>query len=490
MLFIELPPEILLGIVALLELTDIARIRQSCRRLRDVAQDRTVWSSRLAQQRLLYPVPPWFTFSGTSPVVDIENAVVSTHRVAQAWPRRRREPFKVKPTMGTMLIALEMFLDRWLLLVYGDGSLHLWDTAFESLDSDSRYKVCAELIDKTADISQPVWVTCSAQVSDDGQKLIVLLNGPSRHAFCSVYEVALRPNASFQLIARGRVSTSAISRTTSIVDNIIILSRGSKIILVDISENPRRDPRRESLWNGAIEIRVFDRYLFAFKARCIEVHNMDDLLASTETKITLTPISESIFRSVTFRDAKYSTPTITFDNGQLEIKFEAFANDVLAGLFHYEIHFQRRETHPPIFDVTLLHIYPLADHVVNKHWLPLTPELITPSPTPTNEYANAFRPTNLSAKGFLTTFTIGSNAKRAVWVERVRGSTVREIHVWENSSVFGDRDLNGEIESYPVYTIASLDLREDVTRCALSESTGLIVWGNRAGDLYFLDVDI
>lgn len=83
--------------------------------------------------------------------------------------------------MGTMLIALEMFLDRWLLLVYGDGSLHLLDTAFESLDSDSRYKVCAELIDKTEDISQPVWVTCSAQVSDDGQKLIVLLNGPSRY---------------------------------------------------------------------------------------------------------------------------------------------------------------------------------------------------------------------------------------------------------------------------------------------------------------------
>lgn len=30
---------------------------------------------------------------------------------------------------------------------------------------------------------------------------------------------------------------------------------------------------------------------------------------------------------------------------------------------------------------------------------------------------------------------------------------------------------------------------EDVIRCALSESTGLIAWGNRGGDLFLSDVN-
>lgn len=80
-----------------------------------------------------------------------------------------------------MLFMLEMFLDRWLLVVYAEGLVYLWDTMSDPmappgyLGTSLRHKICAELVDKDEN-KQARWTSCAAQMSDDGQKLIVLLN--------------------------------------------------------------------------------------------------------------------------------------------------------------------------------------------------------------------------------------------------------------------------------------------------------------------------
>ncbi|KAF9448928.1 hypothetical protein P691DRAFT_813357 [Macrolepiota fuliginosa MF-IS2] len=512
MIFTDLPPEILLKVITLLELGDVARIRQSCKQLRDITQDKFIWVSLLKNQRWNHPIPPWFDFyeSLAAPAnpstVELEHAVVTTHRIARAWPCPRSPPLKAHPRLGDMLFMLEMYLDRWLLVIYAEGLVYLWDTQANPmtppgrLGTTSRARICAKLMDEDKD-RQGRWTSCAAQVTEDGQKLVVLLNLKAPPALCRVYEVALKPDASFKLLMTVRLSTPEIIRSISFSDNMLILSRGSAINLVDIAKKPRRDllvlsPYSEDLedmWNGTIEIRVFNRYLFAFKARSIEVHDMDHLLETTHREFTAIPFAKHFFHNMTFRDVRISTPIISFDPC-LEIKFQVFSYDVLQGLFDFGICLQIRPEDPPVFTVALLNIYALANHVASQFSRILTgPDLLTPSPTPTNEMRSPFRQTNLSSRGFLSAYALGPRAKRAVWVERIRGSTLREIQVWNDSSTPEDEQIvdgpPGEIERVAVYTISSPDLREDVIRCALSESMGLIVLGNRAGEIFLLDLD-
>ncbi|KAJ3564986.1 hypothetical protein NP233_g7932 [Leucocoprinus birnbaumii] len=513
--FTSLPPEILLKVVSLLELHDVARIRQASKRLQEISQDRSVWDSLLAKLRLRFPVPPWFSSANTSSpsfsATDLEHAVLATYRVARAWPQPRPTPFKVQPRQGDMLLGLEMFLDRWLLVVYAEGSVYLWDTVSDQMAppgasaTNSRTKICGRLTDENEN-KLARWTSCAAQITDDGQKLIVLLNmRPTPKPYCRVYEVALKAHSSFKLLSIVRLSEPGIIRTISFHDNILLLSRGSAINLVDINAKPQRDivvispfsDDLEDMWNAAIEVRVFSRHVFVFKARSFEVHNMDTLLNTTQSEITTTPISQHLFQNTTFREIKVSRPTIAESDGEvLDIRFEVFAYDVLQGLFRYSVQFHLRPEQPPYFAVALPEIYPLTDQLASQYSRLLPdPDLLTPSPTPSNEARHAFRSVlNPSSRGFVSAYAIGSQGRRAVWVERVRGSTMREIHVWNRTDATEDlvipSDPPREIERVPVFTIASPDLREDITRCALSESMGLIVLGNRAGELFFLDVDV
>lgn len=479
-----------------------------------ISQDRSVWDALLAKQRLKYPVPPWLNPASSSSVplssVDLERAVLATHRVAQAWPQARPVPFRVQPRQGDMLLWLEIFIDRWLLVVYAEGLAYLWDTVSDpmappgSLSTNSRIRICAKLVDEHENRAR--WTSCAAQVSDGGEKLIVLLNmRPTTKPYCCVYEVALKANSSFKLLTSVRLNEPEIIRTISFHDNILLLSRGSAINLVDISNKPSRDilvlspysDDLEDMWNATLELRVFHRYVFVFKARSFEVHSLDSLLNTTQHEITATPISQHLFQNTTFREVKVSNPTQpTVAVGDIfDIQFQVFAYDVLQGLFHYSIRFQALPEQPPHFTITLPGIYPLTAQLAS-HYSRLLPEpdLLTPSPTPTNEARHAFRSVmNPSSRGFVSAYAVGSQGRRAVWVERIRGSTTREVHVWSRPGTTDDETIPGEppkeIERIPVFSIASPDLREDITRCALSESMGLIVLGNRAGELFMLDVD-
>lgn len=58
---------------------------------------------------------------------------------------------------------------------------------------------------------------------------------------CKVYEVALGPGASFKLVAAVRLPTAEIIRSISFSDNMLVLSRGSAINLIDITKKPRRN---------------------------------------------------------------------------------------------------------------------------------------------------------------------------------------------------------------------------------------------------------
>ncbi|KAL1748152.1 hypothetical protein HDZ31DRAFT_60528 [Schizophyllum fasciatum] len=185
---------------------------------------------------------------------------------------------------------------------------------------------------------------------------------------------------------------------------------------------------------------------------------------------------------------------------------------------------------PPVFP-------PAAPHPTSHH-IP-APAL----PVPTRPREHEYRA--VSARGFVSAFALGARARRAVWVERRRGSTLREIFAWdwqesmleatpgeeagEQDTSLGisagkgedeptgpadeeardeyarapghnqtmrsrgvalldlpDDDRPREMTGVAVYTRESYDLRDDITHCAFSETEGIILFGTRAGAVFLL----
>ncbi|KAL1710816.1 hypothetical protein EV121DRAFT_275223 [Schizophyllum commune] len=143
----------------------------------------------------------------------------------------------------------------------------------------------------------------------------------------------------------------------------------------------------------------------------------------------------------------------------------------------------------------------------------------------------------VSARGFVSAFALGPRARRAVWVERRRGSTLREIFAWDwresmvevtpadedatgssgraeemdidDASQTGDAASEGACSGYitsdaqhaphelaveapremtgaAVFTLESYDLRDDITHCTFSETEGIVLFGTRAGGVFLL----
>ncbi|KAL1723176.1 hypothetical protein EV715DRAFT_286680 [Schizophyllum commune] len=146
----------------------------------------------------------------------------------------------------------------------------------------------------------------------------------------------------------------------------------------------------------------------------------------------------------------------------------------------------------------------------------------------------------VSARGFVSAFALGPRARRAVWVERRRGSTLREIFAWDwresmvevtpveedaggSGDSVGEMDVDGvsqtgdaglenavdvdsgsaipdardashelaveaprEMTGAAIFTLESYDLRDDITHCTFSETEGIILFGTRAGGVFLL----
>ena len=197
------------------------------------------------------------------------------------------------------------------------------------------------------------------------------------------------------------------------------------------------------------------------------------------------------------------------------------AYDVIQGLFHFkvEVFVPSLEPHSPVlgarprplvdFDrepkltVTQIGVYPLglpprlspatsaspSASTSLQHSHPITHRPGTDSPTPTFSHSHflqsighlAHGTSSGPARGFISAFCMGDQGLRAVWVERRRGGTTREIQVWSRSMMLESMKRGGmslswmlhygtdcvEMEKSVVYTNNSYDLRGELL---------LVVW--------------
>ena len=230
--------------------------------------------------------------------------------------------------------------------------------------------------------------------------------------------------------------------------------------------------------------------MLIFRTHTLSIHDHND---ASERPL---PSLKHTF-ALTFRQVSFSAPSESLNPASevMTYTMSIFAYDVIQGLFHYTIRLlvpPSSSELPPSLDVHLTGVYPLAVGIVQ-------PSALHTALATTSTYYSNFSPRGHSlssvtvaspydsptsdveyaSRGFLSAHCVGPQAKRAIWVERKRSSTSREVHVWNRHKpwdkriyVSGHLDRGGkvaeddptlsstvEMKRQVIYSLDSYDLR-------------------------------
>ena len=194
-------------------------------------------------------------------------------------------------------------------------------------------------------------------------------------------------------------------------------------------------------------------YILIFKARSIELHNFMSVLYPNHSQPSTWPSLKHFFsknfRAISFSDCSHTRNLISETDTYTTT---LFAYDVIQGLFQYVVQLtlsSEPSTLPPSLQVTLIRVYPL---ISSGRIADMETTMASTNPT----------------RGFISAHDIGPQGKRAVWIERGRSSTAREVQVWSKEpSLTGHLDspsgtrvtVPTEIERRVVYLVNSYNLR-------------------------------
>ncbi len=126
---------------------------QSCRRASGLAKDRALWIAFYHRQTYELPTPyPLGHFScngleSDTRTSDIETLVLTVNRTENTWLLPRSKPRSLSriptynfdyPLMSSRIdpgaiLSIDVLLNRWLLAVYQEGQVELWDLAPQTL---------------------------------------------------------------------------------------------------------------------------------------------------------------------------------------------------------------------------------------------------------------------------------------------------------------------------------------------------------------------
>ena len=152
-------------------------ISKCCRKTLRLTQERSIWVRTLREQQLEYPVSPEITTSISSG--DSLQDTSSEHlfklalripRIDQLWSQRRHLPtiHLEKRANASIIQDIRIVLDRWLVLVYTEGVIQLYD-----LLALTRARDPPGLVAELEDCDHGPWVSFATAVDSEKQILIM-----------------------------------------------------------------------------------------------------------------------------------------------------------------------------------------------------------------------------------------------------------------------------------------------------------------------------
>ncbi|KAI3619272.1 hypothetical protein WG66_012952 [Moniliophthora roreri] len=482
----SLPSEVLLLILYQLDIYHILLLRQTCTRLADFTRDKAVWLSLLHIQQHTLPLPRALR-RGPSDYVDalahdeLEAIVTSNQLVDDLWllPRNEQDFAQLQPRRGDYLIGLEVFMDRWVLGVYGDAWLNMWDLDLDGRWSSHRISVgtgrekVSSYIARLDEERQRVTLVIAGAHPQATYLYEIVLSGPasgSSPVFNALHKISL---ASFHIVQE---------IDTSREEYCLAFSRLSSIQLVrwPTHGNSNKDPdscfirtemeELDEMYTFIHAIQFMHPYLLVLKTRSVEAHPIPSSFQPT-TPQNLPTLRHNIPK-YNFREVRVAA----VDTRSRTIKF--LASDVIQGLFYFVAKLTLEGE--PMLDVRLECVYPMSHGISYRQ--PREDEVLD---TPTNHVRSPF---------FVSAYALGSQGVRGAWIERRRGSMEKNIIACRFAPrqpldiIEDDVDTPELLDGQVIYKFRSYDLNEDLMHCALGEVGGKIIVGNRAGNVYLLDI--
>ncbi|KAK0497380.1 hypothetical protein EDD18DRAFT_152111 [Armillaria luteobubalina] len=502
----DLPNEILLIVISLLDISDILSLRQTCTLAHTAIQDKSVWTSLIDEQQRQIPFVASLREPHSPYILGLEasvlqSEVLTARRIDRLWlGSRRKSPTKFQPSGNVHLIGLNVFLDKWLLAVYSEG-MHLWDLDLNICGVFPGFRRASLALSKSG------FSSYTTVLDGLNARILIVIK---KHSFISpfvtlLYEIPLA-SPDFHLVCSIGSNPLYSPRHIDSVHNVVLSSHACSVELLNWAK-PGSPPvvistegeNLEEMYTAIHDVRLFGPYMIVFKTRSIELHPLpSDLRCGPSALEHDLPILKHKF-SKTFRGYVISE---FLDNKLSDVlKLDFLALDVIHGLFHYTVHITIAV---PTLQVNLTGLNPLSNLIYRQTALrPFVLQDVDSKHTPfyVQESSvferspvvppDAWATLEDKAGGFISAYCMGPQAMRAVWMERSRGSMLREIVLARLRRPGEIQDI-GEImniEARVVHDERSYDLREDFTHCALGEATGRIVLGNRAGDLFLLGID-
>lgn len=517
----DVPDEIWLLIASFMRLRDIICLRLTCRKLHSLTQDQLLWLRLLQGLADTEPLPPLATQilkSGAGPDgIHVEELCRFVHHTEKTWIETRSKPWSLtvrensdprsttpqalNDNSALTLMSLNVFKDRWLLIVYREALMELWDL-YPELSSKAnvsalncpRYDAICRA--RTQHHNLAYGTSCAAVLTDDDNALLVGVTSEPNVTIVLRFSLDFRDR---NYVGSEVVATFSTPSPTHLLrailpnSSVLVYSRSQVISIVHMEThqewNVGDDEGEEALWNGVIgAIPIADQHLLCVKTRSVELMTRlqpDGSLSDILSRSSSTPaewnqtasIVRHEFSETSFRSVSIADPSISLDadgNSVLNITFLAF--DVLNGLYQYRAtaNLPSLSDMPLHMEVQLIGVHQMAQTI------PLTDQLEGVRRT-----RSGF---TQGSRAFVSACCLGAQGKRGIWVERQRNSVKRAVYGYKVNSERVDEGSPGQryITGQCIYEVSSFDLRDDLTHCAFAESTGLVVLGTRNGEVLLI----
>ncbi|EIN09449.1 hypothetical protein PUNSTDRAFT_51726 [Punctularia strigosozonata HHB-11173 SS5] len=517
---LRLPTEVLLDICFLLEPSDVIAVRKTCSALHALTHEKSLWLRFIRWQQVHLPLPHEFRANtaalSSRETPQLQRVAVEAEASQRKWLRRRPSNVPILCASDDQehslhsIIHLQLYLRRWMLCVYMEDLLVVWD--LDSMDGTGTVRRVWRKVDLLKHtLNLPGGIQCSSAISamyvnENAISLAVTHNG-TRSTTCILrlrLPIHIDDDLKIEFVAKMSSSYPHFVCAISPLLSCVALSRGSFLTVADFSNQDIKstviiteDDELDALWNGIIGARFCGPYILCMKTRSVELYPLP-VVENEHEEPSFGPHAFKAMKHVfsghiTFRDVTFSSPTIarsaTFDSTP-DLAISMLASDPIRGLFNFRIRFKAAAAlgTPPTFDVTLVEARHMATLDLGSTRMRIAPG---------------------SSRGFVSACCLGPQAKRGVWIERHRGSTRRDVSVFDvNCHESGqhledmdtqerydtdddDDDANSffkvpNIDGSVVFEMDSYDLRADLTHCAFCEVTGRIVLGTRAGKIMVL----
>ncbi|KAJ8691333.1 hypothetical protein PTI98_010916 [Pleurotus ostreatus] len=477
-----------------------------------LTRDRTIWlhlfqSIKKSQQ----PLPQLIsTYEDDLSVEDLELIVHSTQSTANLWARPRLpRPLIYNHLEASTVVSLDFFLDRWLLSIHLEGLVYLWDSSARGSPSPIL----------NFSLNSRGWDISTSQYDVKSHSIISVISAQDGLHF-RIYRIPLPKSVEEQpgpaeLLRSFEGRRQFLLKTIDADRSLTVFVRSNRVKVVywgdfdgssplSQAEAPRMarlsiayNDTTEDLLDGLVTVRIFGPYLLAFRVRSLGVYALPLRQGDADHLLYKHMFSLNAFKNICISTVEIVSETAEpFD---LRIQFTFLAYDVLQGLFMYEVCIRATSDYSitPMVDLTLIGVYPLA-HIINAMTPPTMAHLApyptsspntSPSrgaPTPTPTQTSFGYSVSQAARGFISSYALGTQGRRAIWIERSRGSTTRDFIVWSKAIDPLEQPRTIEIMRRVIHTIGSYDLRDDVTCCALAEASGRIAFANRAGNIFLI----